>query len=170
LTYINVDTNTNFAPVPVPITNRFTGSDGTAITFNRAISDSGSHWGGSAMPDVVCKGGSVGYLAKGICAVRYEDFTTGTELQFWQVEYDGSGNIVEVSYSEEFYAPTEHDDLPRDDPDHDVSVIHKRHPIFAYVNPGHTLGFRVTQFHDSTAGFRIGLIDKANCTLEIDGK
>jgi len=167
MAYINVDTSTSFTPVSVSITDRFTGGDGTAIKFNRAVSDSANHWGGTSAPDVVCKGGSAGYLAQGVVACRFEDFSSGTELQFWQIEYDQSGDIVEVGYHEEWYAPTEHDDLSRSDPNHDVSVCHKRFPVFAYVNPGHELGFRATQYHDSVEGWRIGVIAKAQCALQI---
>lgn len=175
MTYINVDRSPT-PDIPVPITNRFTGGDGTAITFNRVISDSGGHWGGTAHPDVICKGGSAGYIAQGIVAFRMEDFTSGTEFQVWQVEYDASWNIVESGYHEEEYAPTEHDLLPRGDDNHDVSVKHYRFPVFGYVNPGHALAVRITQFHDSDTytdpsgiirPFRIGVITQANATLQI---
>lgn len=166
--------------IPVPITNRFVGGDGTAIPFNAVISDSAGHWGGISHPDVVCKGGSAGFLCKGVLSLRMEDFTSGTEFQLWQIEYDTSDwSIVEVNYAEEEYAPNEHDLLPRGDEDHDVSVKHYRFPVFSYVNPGHALGFRITQFHDSatyvdedgiTRDFRIGVITKAKVELEINPK
>lgn len=173
MVYINVDTSPSHPVVDVPITDRFVGGDGTAITFDRVISDSGGHWGGTAHPDVVCRAplGGTGLIAKGVLKLRLEDFSSGTEFQIWQVEYDTSTwEIVETDWSEEEYAPTEHDALPRTDPAHDPSVKHYRFPVFSYVNPGHALGFRITQFHDSTAGFRIGVVARANACLEITPK
>jgi hypothetical protein len=167
MTYLNVDRTG--APLSVPIMDRTVGGPGTAIVFDRSISDSGNHWGGTGDAATVCKGGSVGYLVKGVLDLRLEDFTTGTELQIWQVEMQ-SGQQVEKGQPHEDYAPTEHDDLPRGDPDHDPSVKHIRYPVFAYVNSGHTLQFRITQFHDSAEGWRIGVIAYAQCMLEINLK
>jgi hypothetical protein len=179
VTYLNVDTAPGFTPIPVPITDRFASSDGTPIRFDRVISDSGGHWGGAAHPDVVCKGGSTGYIAHGVLSFRMEDFTTGSEFQVWQIEYDSGWDIVEVDWSEEEYAPLEHDLLPRTDPAHDISVKHFRFPVFSYVNPGHYLAFRITQFHDTstyvdadgvTRDYRIGVVARAKATLQIGPK
>lgn len=183
MTYFNVDTDGSFVPKPVPITNRFTGSTGTAIDFNRVISDSAGYWS-SAHPDVVCRVplSSQGMIAHGMLKLRLEDFSTGTEFQVWQIEYDlSTWEIAEVDWSEEEYAPIEHDLLGRGDPAHDLSVKHYRFPVFAYVNPGHALAFRMTEFRDSLyrpaddpvapgEPWRIGVIARASCALQVGPK
>lgn len=160
--YVNVYSET---PQPVPSTSPLipepSPSTWTIIKFLAQTSDSADHWR-STDPCTVARASSTGngLLVDGLLELRLEDFPSDSQVHFHQIELDSSGTIVEYSENEEFQTQTGHADPDR------TLVTHKRFPIWAYVNAGHRLQFRITQMHDDPSAWPDGSIRRARCMLK----
>lgn len=161
--YINVYSDTvQYVPSTNPLVPEPNPSTWTTVRFTGQTSDGADHWR-SSDPCTVARAplGSPGLVVFGLLELRLEQFPSNSQAHFQQVELNGSGAIVEHSEDEEFQTQVGHSDPDR------KRVTHKRLPIFAMVNAGQRLQFRITQMHDDPSAFEDGQIRTARAWLAV---